>query len=758
MRALFVILVLVLAAAPAVASTLSYSVEWEDNGVPLATGNASLTFSNPQAKVDDVSGQSDLDQLPVSQMAWVADLLLANAHHRWTSPDVTPPPQGLATVAGNFDLNFGAAGFLQATITLDPQNQVGTLKVETFNWVPGILYEPNQPFWAEIHEDLTGGGGGGQVDSDGCVIVNGHQVATLQGSVTLTPSQSLSSLPQSRVQTSILISTFGDDATFDGQVFVDEDEAWVLEFYVDEGQGYFLEGTGAVTMAANPDAQRIAISGTTDFSGSNYANLLGISDMTAFPVFQRVYYPEVPWTGTPPDLLSGAQVVDLGSLGQLTVEFYADRTWSQGVRLFQVGLDITQMQPISGPGPQYQVHTIESFSGAPNGVLDGTGSLYSSGFAIATWTGSYVLPGVDTQSQDETLVETDLDHTVLQQGFSKTFGGTGRADTATSASVATTLDLGGQLLTGAGMVSFVPLEIDDPNAPQTPNRFSVSGSVSFDAPLPSRALFLSELPALAAWLRQTASLPQTPPLGSGQLLGDVLLDFGTGYGTAVIDIDPDADTVDYDADLALLDLGELVPLPPKFWVQLESSTEDDEGEQAEVDHDCITICEEDPQTEEVTCITTCAVRARVRRETYPDKSEGDPFLELLGNLLVCVEFSPDNQTVTFTGEFRLEEAQNTTGAPSTASSVWFAPPFPNPSAGATTFSLRLPGARDVTLDLYDARGRRVRRVHAGELPGGAHVLGWDGQDGAGRSVASGVYWARLRAGSDLSVRRLLVVR
>jgi len=761
MRALLLTLALLVVAAPAAANTLSYTVDWEDNGVPFATGNAYLDFVTEGPGVEAVAGVSDLDQLPVTQMAWVAELLMANTWHRWTSPDVTPPPQGASTVSGNFDLNFGAAGFLQAQVTLDFQNQTGTLLVQTFNWVGGILYEPEQPFWASIHEDIYGGGGGGEYDSDGCVIVNDRQVATLQGQVTLTPSQSLGALPQSTVSTSLLVSAFDDDAQFDGKVFVTEDEAWVVQIFVDDGQGYSLEGGGMLTVEGVPDPQRSTISGDLDVSQSNYSNLLVLVDLTVLPLLHRVYYPQTPWPGGQPQILQGAQVVDLGLAGILGVEVYLDNDVSlqQGTRVFQIGLDVTQMAPITGPGQAWTIHSVESFDGQPNGALDGTGSVYSGGSVVGTWTGNYTTnPAIDTEAQATTLVDLTVDHTDTFGIGQALLDGRGRTDTARSASVATTLLADGQVFQGAGSLSLVPLEVDDPNAAETPNRFSVSGSIGFDGPLPSRALFLSQLPALQGWLRQVASLPQTPPLGAGLLTGDVLLDYGTGYGTALYDIDPDLDTIQYDTDLDQLDLVGLLPLPPKFWVNLGSSSEDDEGEQVEVEHQCIEICEEDPQTEEVICTAFCQVRARVRRETYPDKTGGDPFLELLGNLLLCVEFSPDDQTVTFTGEFLLEPGPTDTAAPGPGTRFHFAPPYPNPSPGSTTFSLRLPGTLDVTLDLYDARGRRVRRVHAGELPAGSHVLGWDGQDDAGRPVASGVYWARVRAGSDLSVRRLLVVR
>lgn len=72
--------------------------------------------------------------------------------------------------------------------------------------------------------------------------------------------------------------------------------------------------------------------------------------------------------------------------------------------------------------------------------------------------------------------------------------------------------------------------------------------------------------------------------------------------------------------------------------------------------------------------------------------------------------------------------------------------------------LTLPSRSEVTVDIHDARGARVRRVFSGSLEGGERPLAWDGRDGQGRGVASGVYFVRAQlAGQDL-VGRVVIVR
>jgi flagellar hook assembly protein FlgD len=75
------------------------------------------------------------------------------------------------------------------------------------------------------------------------------------------------------------------------------------------------------------------------------------------------------------------------------------------------------------------------------------------------------------------------------------------------------------------------------------------------------------------------------------------------------------------------------------------------------------------------------------------------------------------------------------------------------------FALALPDERPVTLELFGAAGRLVRRLASNARYGaGTHELAWDGRDDRGVRVASGVYFARLEAGATIETRRLTLVR
>lgn len=86
------------------------------------------------------------------------------------------------------------------------------------------------------------------------------------------------------------------------------------------------------------------------------------------------------------------------------------------------------------------------------------------------------------------------------------------------------------------------------------------------------------------------------------------------------------------------------------------------------------------------------------------------------------------------------------------------PASPNPLNGTTDIRYTLPSKEMVHLEIYDIGGRLVRRlVHAPE-EAGTHVRRWDGCDGQGRQVASGVYYYRLSAGEWQAARAINVVK
>jgi len=82
--------------------------------------------------------------------------------------------------------------------------------------------------------------------------------------------------------------------------------------------------------------------------------------------------------------------------------------------------------------------------------------------------------------------------------------------------------------------------------------------------------------------------------------------------------------------------------------------------------------------------------------------------------------------------------------------------YPSPAPGQVHIGFELPDRREVEVTIYDPAGRVVERLFRGPLGAGRHDVPWFGS-GHGRA-AGGVYFIRLRAGSDEAIEKLVRVR
>jgi hypothetical protein len=73
--------------------------------------------------------------------------------------------------------------------------------------------------------------------------------------------------------------------------------------------------------------------------------------------------------------------------------------------------------------------------------------------------------------------------------------------------------------------------------------------------------------------------------------------------------------------------------------------------------------------------------------------------------------------------------------------------FPNP-AHTQHVNFSLPTAAHVDLAVFDLLGRRVATIVNGQMPAGTYQKSWNGADDSGNKVRAGVYFYRLRAGTE----------
>jgi hypothetical protein len=86
--------------------------------------------------------------------------------------------------------------------------------------------------------------------------------------------------------------------------------------------------------------------------------------------------------------------------------------------------------------------------------------------------------------------------------------------------------------------------------------------------------------------------------------------------------------------------------------------------------------------------------------------------------------------------------------------------FPNPGRGPATIDVTLAGrageaAVMTDVALFDVQGRALRTLHRGPLARGTTSLAWDGRDGAGRMLGSGLYFLRIDSAAGRFTTRIV---
>jgi len=84
--------------------------------------------------------------------------------------------------------------------------------------------------------------------------------------------------------------------------------------------------------------------------------------------------------------------------------------------------------------------------------------------------------------------------------------------------------------------------------------------------------------------------------------------------------------------------------------------------------------------------------------------------------------------------------------------------FPNPFNPVTSINYSLPKATNVKLEIYNVLGQWVRTLVDEPQSAGYKTVRWNGRDGYGRELSSGVYFYRLEAGKYSSSRKLLLLK
>jgi len=123
-----------------------------------------------------------------------------------------------------------------------------------------------------------------------------------------------------------------------------------------------------------------------------------------------------------------------------------------------------------------------------------------------------------------------------------------------------------------------------------------------------------------------------------------------------------------------------------------------------------------------------------------------------------IEVVPEAKTtrmVVITGNASFVEKEQARYLPS---KVMLRSNYPNPFRKRTTIEYTLPEAGRVTVEVFDVLGRKVRVLVNDQRKAGPHRVTWNGQNGSGQGVASGVYLTRLTFKGETITQKMVLVK
>ena len=84
--------------------------------------------------------------------------------------------------------------------------------------------------------------------------------------------------------------------------------------------------------------------------------------------------------------------------------------------------------------------------------------------------------------------------------------------------------------------------------------------------------------------------------------------------------------------------------------------------------------------------------------------------------------------------------------------------YPNPFNPETDISFSLPERTQVSLIIYNVLGEKVKTLVSGDMDAGTHTIHWNSRDEAGNSIASGIYFYRLKTESFDQTRKMVLMK
>jgi flagellar hook assembly protein FlgD len=84
--------------------------------------------------------------------------------------------------------------------------------------------------------------------------------------------------------------------------------------------------------------------------------------------------------------------------------------------------------------------------------------------------------------------------------------------------------------------------------------------------------------------------------------------------------------------------------------------------------------------------------------------------------------------------------------------------YPNPFNPVTRFNYDVPKLAEVQIAVDNVLGQKVKTLLSGETSPGTYEMEWDGTDGQGVSVPTGIYFIRMTTAGFNSTQKIMLMR
>ena len=126
------------------------------------------------------------------------------------------------------------------------------------------------------------------------------------------------------------------------------------------------------------------------------------------------------------------------------------------------------------------------------------------------------------------------------------------------------------------------------------------------------------------------------------------------------------------------------------------------------------------------------------------------------------------------GKYKVRVADNTNNCTATSTAVRVKVPcramneetnetaalaaYPNPFSSSTSISFSLSQLENISLEIFDVRGRLIRTLANELMSAGTHVVPWNAREQNGNEVSEGIYFLRMQTESEVKTIAVSVVK